>query len=130
MSNIYRSICIFFLLLAGLVISAHMIIPHDHHLSDTINGQRDGCPVSDGKSGHSTGLPVHCHAFNDLAAKKFTSIVLIKNILSGLITIIQYPEFPADDLQIKLTSILYSGKPFSDIYFPDSSPFRAPPSVS
>jgi len=130
MNRIFKSIRGFFLLLAGLAIIAHMIILHDHHLSDPINGQKDSCPVSNGKSGHHTGLPVHCHAFNDLAAEKISALNLKKNIRSGSVTIIQFPEFLVIELHAALIKNSDSRKPFPDIYFPDSSPFRAPPSVS
>jgi len=130
MNRIFKSIRGFFLLLAGLAIIAHMIILHDHHLSDPINGQKDSCPVSNGKSGHHTGLPVHCHAFNDLAAVKLFSIVLKKNIQSGFSTIIWFPDYRVNELHVILITIFGSRKPFSNIYIPDYSPFRGPPSVS
>jgi len=130
MSRIIKSIRVFFLLLAGLAIIAHMIILHDHHLSDPINGQKDSCPVSNGKSGHHTGLPVHCHAFNDLAAKKLSSLILKKNIQAGFFTIIRFPDFRVNELLVARITIFDSRKPFPNIYIPDYSPFRGPPSVS
>jgi hypothetical protein len=67
---------IFFLLLAGLAVSAHMIIPHDHHIGDSSSGQEDSCPFSSGKTDHHKGFPIHCHAFNDLASEKIVISLL------------------------------------------------------
>jgi hypothetical protein len=130
MSRFYKSIRVFFLLLAGLAISAHMIILHDHHLSDPIIGQKDSCSAADGKSGHHTGLPVHCHVFNDLAAEKLSSLVLKKYIHSGFSTIIWFPDYSVNELHVALITVFGTRKPFPDIYIPDYSPFRGPPSVS
>ena len=130
MSRVFKSVRVFVLLLAGLAISAHMIILHDHHLADQINGQKDSCPATDGKSGHHTGLPVHCHAFNDLAAGKLSSLVLKKNIHSGFSTIIWFPAYRVNELHGSRIAIHSPRKPFPDIYIPDYSPFRGPPSVN
>ncbi len=76
MCVINRKIQHFSLLLAVLIIIAHMVIPHDHHLAGTIPGQDETCPYSKNNTGNHKGFPVHCHAFNDLNAEKATSFTL------------------------------------------------------
>jgi hypothetical protein len=130
MSRIFRSVCIFFFLLAGVATVVHMIIPHDHHLADPVTGQQDKCPASNGKSSHHTGFPVHCHAFNDLAAEKLSTFIYIKNIHSGFISVIRFSDLPDPELHTGEIIIFDSGKPFPYNYSVDSCPLRAPPSIS
>jgi len=129
MCRIFRSIRVFCLLLSGLAISAHMIIPHDHHLFDTLSCHRNSCPVSDSKPVHHTGFPVHCHVFNDLAVEEFATLVLKKNTHSGFISVIWVHDFPAHELNIACIKIFDSRKPFPDTCIPVSCLLRAPPSV-
>lgn len=75
MYYINRKIQHFSLLLAVLIIIAHMIIPHDHHLAGTIPGQDDTCPFSKEETGNHEGFPIHCHAFNDLSAEEASTLV-------------------------------------------------------
>ncbi len=130
MSRILESVRNYFLLLAGLVITAHMIIPHDHHLSDQITGQNNSCPVSDSKSGHHSGFPVHCHAFNDLTAEKFPPAILQKNLQSGHVTIGRLYDITPLEFHYSKVIINYPGKPFPQIYIASANPFRAPPHLS
>jgi hypothetical protein len=71
--RIIKNIQIFFLFLAGLVLNAHMMIPHDHHQADSDFCREISYPVSKTGSAHHQGLPVHCHAFNDLTSGKVTT---------------------------------------------------------
>jgi len=125
---IIKSMRIFFLLLARLAIVAHTIIPHDHHLSGPDNGQKDSCPLSNEKSDHLPIFPLHCHAFNDLAAEKFSPIIK-QEIQTGFISLVWLPDYIIPEVNLLQTTPLDSGKPFPDIYVPDYYPFRAPPSV-
>lgn len=128
-NKIFRNITVYFLWVAGLAVNAHMIIPHDHHQVDTVAGQEDPCPVSNSKTDHHSGFPVHCHFCNDLTSEKAVTLLVYKNI--------QCKYFVAPDLFI-LTAFKpndngiqifeFTTLPFkSDI--PDLSRFRAPPSL-
>jgi hypothetical protein len=70
MIRIIKNIQIFFLLLAVFVLNAHMIIPHDHHQADSDFCNENPYPSSKTGTTHHTGLPGHCHAFNDLTSGK------------------------------------------------------------
>jgi hypothetical protein len=71
---------VFFMLLAWMILTAHQIIPHDHHLSDSFSGNEHKCPVSDSKTDHHKGFPLHCHAFNDLTSEKVLKFILANYI--------------------------------------------------
>jgi hypothetical protein len=70
MGKILRNISIFSFWLAGMALVAHLVIPHDHHISDTFSDQNNNCPAERPVTEHHNGFPIHCHAFNDLAAEK------------------------------------------------------------
>jgi hypothetical protein len=80
MTRIIKKIQFFCLFLAISVLNAHMIIPHDHHITDSDVCQDNTFPVS--KNGHTRhpGFPHHCHAFNDLASEKAITFQVIKQI--------------------------------------------------
>jgi hypothetical protein len=130
MIKILKNIPAFFLLVAGLAICAHLIIPHDHHLSDAYSYQVDKCPASNGKTSHNSGFPVHCHAFNDLASEKATSYVLTKIIQSKNISNDFLPDSFSFELSVSIITIFDIRERFSDSYFVQLSPLRAPPSSS
>ncbi len=123
---IIKSIRSFFLLLAGFLFFTHMIIPHDHHMP-VFSGQKEDCPSQHQKSDHRPLFPMHCHAFNDLAAEKCTQIIIKQEYQISFVAVIWHP--------VILTSVLFLPhgpqedllKPFQDISIPDFSPFRAPP---
>lgn len=118
----------FLLLLASLAIVAHMIIPHDHHLASQVNGLKDSCqPVREG-SHHHPLFPAHCHAFNDLAAEKFSPVILKQKIQTSYVSIVWCPNYTIPYLHIVQKVIQNSGNPFPEIYIPGFSPLRAPPS--
>jgi hypothetical protein len=113
-----------------MVMAAHMIIPHDHHFSYPESGVQDFCPAENGRSGHHPLFPVHCHAFNDLAADKFSPVAIPQHNPDGITTIIWLPDYIIPAITISQTVLPASDKPFLQIIIPDLFPFRAPPSVS
>jgi hypothetical protein len=128
--KVAKSIRAFFLLLAAMTVVVHMVIPHDHHLSGSAGGQKNSCHSSNERSHHRPLFPAHCHAFNDLAAEKFTPLIIKQETQTSFASIIWYPDYIVPDIHLSLLVIESSWKPFPDIYIPDFSPFRAPPSVS
>lgn len=125
-----KSIRNHFLLLAGFVIITHMIIPHDHHMSFPESGIKDNCPVSDKKTDHHPLIPSHCYAFNDLAAEKFTPVIIRQFDQIGFAAVIWYPDYIIPGEHLSQTVLPSSEKPFQETYVPDLFPFRAPPLFS
>jgi hypothetical protein len=77
---ILRKIPAMFLFIAGVAIMAHMIIPHDHHISDSFISQDDACPASTEQSHQKSGIPVHCHVCNELTCEKASVLVAVRCI--------------------------------------------------
>jgi hypothetical protein len=127
--GIIRYIRIFFLLIAVAILNAHIIIPHDHHQSDSDLCQENKYPVTQDKSNHHPVFPTHCHAFNDLATEKAVTYNLIKYI--------KCLDFIPGSVLIPVVSNLnISGEKTHDLFvFPidsrvkESASLRAPPSL-
>jgi len=62
MRKVLNHIIHFVLIIAGLVIFSHSIIPHDHHYEIACNDSKDEFPDHQ----HSPEHPVHCHLFNEI----------------------------------------------------------------
>ncbi len=81
----------YFLLIAGVIIFFHAILPHDHHYA------ADNTPRTT-HSQHPDNSPIHCHALNDLITdfsktglndqtiKILSESIIIQNIFSPVIT--------------------------------------------
>lgn len=87
MKKLFGNITVFALWLACTILLAHSFIPHDHHSDTSVID--DACSSHHSseseKSEKSAGFPIHCHALNDLACEKNTSLVV-------------NPNLPVDDL--------------------------------
>jgi hypothetical protein len=130
MRKVIKIIPVYFLWFAWLVVMAHLIIPHDHHLNDSFGTKDDICPVSNGKTGHSSHAPLHCHAFNDLTSEKATTFLLAKVLQDEDFIISRFSDISAFGLQIHGVTICNLQKPCRDLYFLEFSLLRAPPSLS
>jgi hypothetical protein len=117
------------LLLAGMALVSHMLIPHDHHLSGLANGSNESCPVQRERSDHHPFFPAHCLAFNDLAAEKFSPVIIKEHSQTSFVSIVWRPVYIAPGLILSHKLVEISGKPFPDNPLSDFSQFRAPPSA-
>lgn len=125
-----RYIPISFLWIAWLVLTAHFMIPHDHHLVDTFTNQENSCPVSHGSSNHHPLIPVHCHAFNDQASEKAITFVLNDNLQTDGMSFNCFSDTFLFDFQLTPITIQNIRKPFPDPYRLELSALRAPPVLS
>jgi len=115
MSKLFKNISVFPLWLAGLVIIAHLLIPHDHHFDISVSNEN---------------CPVHCHAFNDLIDEKHTALLITNQEFPSL----ELPAFEISDpipfyLIIKNNRFSDLQKPPTKFDFLKYSPLRAPPSL-
>ena len=120
---------VFFLCLAGLALSAHLLLPHDHHIVDTFSNQDENCPVSNNKSNHHSGFPIHCHAFNDLASEKSRPIKITQNIQVSFVTFGILTDTSAFKLHGSFISLTDFQKPIFDSFTLELSLLRAPPAL-
>ena len=130
MGKLFKIIPVFFIWLAGLILSAHLIVPHDHHINYTFNFQDSQCPVSENQADHHAGFPIHCQALNDLKAEE-----IVKYFFSDS-SHYEIADFSSDyrhrESSSECTFILIDihNKPFTDLFFLDFFPLRAPPALA
>jgi hypothetical protein len=127
MHKLVRNISVVFLWIAWAVLTAHLMIPHDHHLLESFNVQEESCPASNTTTSHHHELPVHCHAFNDLASEKAITYVLKINIQSDYLPFSYDNSFTVPDPKFSFASFIYIREPFPDSYILEFSSLRAPP---
>ena len=128
-TGIIKYIRALFLFLAVIILNAHMIIPHDHHQSESDLCQETKYPGSKDGRTHHPAFPVHCHAFNDLASEKA--------IVYNLINYVQCPDFtPGSFLNPAFTNLQIScGRIFDPFVLTinsgtlELSSLRAPPFI-
>ena len=120
---------VFSLWFAGFVLIAHLLLPHDHHIADTFSNQDENCPVSNDKSNHHSGFPVHCYAFNELTAGKANIYSVSKYIQDDNLSTGNCSDsftFSLPGSEIKITN---NPMPVPALYHPGLSLLRAPPSI-
>lgn len=127
MKGIIKNISLFLVWLAWLVLTAHMIIPHDHHMVESAAGQGDACPVTNDKSNHHSGFPVHCYALNDLTSEKALIFVLKDRAMFNDLFFSDFPGIFIFDTRTILISIFDVRRSFPVSYLLKSSLLRAPP---
>jgi hypothetical protein len=108
---------------------AHMIIPHDHHLSDSISYPVDNCPASERNDKHGPGIPAHCYSLNDLTSERS-----IRNIIPAQLNYRDIIPGSASGYSSLLSESYYTLLPEAQNQLPDliplpSSPLRAPPTT-
>ena len=130
MSKILKYVPVFFLWLAGLTLSAHLIIPHDHHIAGEFLNQDNNCPASNNKDDHHSGFPIHCHALNDLATEKSRPYHISQNVQVSFIEFSRFSDTSASELQLSCLSFFDLQKPVFDSYTLESSLLRAPPPIA
>jgi hypothetical protein len=128
MRKIYKYTSVFFLWLAALTLCGHLLLPHDHHIDGSFSGQNENCPASNSESGHHSGFPVHCHAFNDLVTERFRVFQILPDNQYNLNAFISSSEKIAFDLSVYCVRIIDLQKPFINSYALELFLLRAPPS--
>ncbi len=106
----YKNITSIFLLITGLVILVHLIIPHDHHY-DNLSEETHNEHQEKNDKGQE---PIHCHFFNDVVVNK--AVVSYDNIVKQISILYAYvSELNFDfDHNTILNAIFYK-----DFYYPD-----------
>jgi hypothetical protein len=127
MRKYFKYMSFFPLWLAVLTMSAHQVIPHDHHLADPFSRKDNNCNASHNRSGQKSGLPLHCHALNDLASEKSRPVQISQNIQFRFITFSILTDSSAFKLHSSWISLIDSSKPIFNSYALEFSLLRAPP---
>lgn len=130
MNKIIKYISGISLWIAGLTLCTHLLLPHDHHLTEPFSYQDNNCPVSENKSGHKPVFPPHCHAFNDFASEKERLLHTSQNFQIIFFTTGSISEASDFALQICLGHVIDIQKPVFDSFTLELSFLRAPPSLT
>lgn len=130
MSKVFKNIAIFSLWFAGLVIMAHLAIPHDHHSDCSVFSKENECHADNAKLPvKSPVFPIHCHALNDLTVEKASVIYIVHNDLStcDLFTVSSF-NLAISALDLPGIKIKDFPEPLLETDFLRLSSLRAPPS--
>ena len=130
MRKAFKYIAVYFMWLAVVTMWAHMIIPHDHHISETFSDQEQNCPASHQHPGDKSEIPVHCHAFNDLASEKARSFYISRNITDGFAALIIIPDNLISEPQISSSGITDLHVHVFSSFLDEAALLRAPPSLA
>ena len=126
MKNINKNSIPVFLLLIGVVLFLHSILPHDHHYQDdaVLQHSEDNNPHQDEEE------PLHCHFLNELIFNKTGSQQndqLIKVIPTQLLVTSQIEIVVNECLIVTPKKFREINPSFEEVFFP-CSPTRGSPS--
>lgn len=121
----------FFILIAGLIIFAHAVIPHHHHF-DSIEAHPENleCETTN-TDGHNENPDTHCHALNIIVSEKSGNSTVNSSLVSqlhfGLFSVNAKPEI-AFNFNGKTLVIYFGFSPPRQIFLSNHS-LRAPPAT-
>ena len=114
-----------FLLITGLVLFSHYVIPHDHHYDNFAEANHNE-QQGKNKKGHE---PIHCHFFNNIVIDNNSSTAN-QNLVKQITLLFSYiPElyFNFENTTV-LKSIFYNDFHYSNfLVYIDISPTRGSP---
>ena len=116
--------------IAGLTVGAHLIIPHDHHSDESFIEQDVNCPASGHESEDKSGLPLHCHAFNDLTSERLKPFQISENIQFSFVIFSIITDTSDIVSSSSYISLIELSKPFIDSGLLKFSSLRAPPALA
>ena len=130
MNKFVKCVSVFFLWLATISVSAHLFIPHDHHLTDTLPNQDKNCPASNQSSDNHSGLPIHCLAFNDFTSEKNRPLQLIDNLHISFDILNVLNNTTSSFISGSFITLKEFSKPFFGTSVRRSTSLRAPPALT
>lgn len=110
--------------------SAHQVIPHDHHIDNVSVNQDKTCPVQNNDSRHHPGFPAHCHAFNDITSEKSRVFQISQSIQLDFLSLSILPDNSTVHLRVTSYGLADLHKPFIDPCLLEFSLLRAPPAAA
>jgi hypothetical protein len=126
MVKIFKHIPVLLLWLAGLTLTAHQLIPHDHCINDPFSK----CQAPLSNSHHKSGFPAHCHAFNDLIMEKLRPDYISHNTQVDFIAFAILTDKLSFKIQVTGERIFHIPE---SVFYSDRlklSSLRAPPSFA
>jgi len=129
-SKALKNIAVFSLWLAGLVIIAHLMVPHDHHSDCSVFNEENECHASNTTlPATAPAFPIHCHALNDMTFEKASvTIAVYKEFTACDLFTVSFFDSAISTLDLPGIKIKDFPKPLLETDFLRLAPFRAPPS--
>jgi len=124
MATNYKNTISIFLLITGLVMFSHSLIPHDHHYDNHLETTNEEYQEKNEKGQE----PIHCHFFNDIVIEKIS--ISHKSIVKPISLFIVYITNISFDFTEDLVNKSFTNQAF---HFPDkiflspNSPTRGSP---
>lgn len=121
----------FLILIAGIIIFAHAVIPHHHHF-DNIEAHPDNseCKTSNSDR-HGENPETHCHALNIIVSEKSSHVVVKSSPASqlhfDLFNIATKPNIALNN-NGEIHTVYFGFSPYKQIFLTNHS-LRAPPAT-
>jgi len=129
-SKLFKNTAIFTIWLAGLVILAHLLVPHDHHSDSYVFNKENVYHLNDIEHPVKTPIvPFHCHAFNDLTVEKMSMVISAGTFPTCDLFMISFLDSFIKDPGSVCFHVSDSHNRLIEKDFLRLSPLRAPPSV-
>ena len=121
----------FLVLIAGIIIFAHAVVPHNHHFytSDTYSENLECNTTKSDK--HGENPETHCHALNIIVSEKSSNVAVNSSLISQL-------HFDLFDIETNPSLVLNINEIINTTYIEFSPPkslfltnllLRAPPAI-
>jgi len=129
-----KSIGVFFLWIAGLVILGHELVPHHHHYhsaypSSPYSVENEFCEHSHEHDEPSDNSEKHCHAFNDITVERQNIKILTPKAFSdqGLFLLPVFISGRFHKLEFQSYALFLPEISDPGIFILSNSPHRGPP---
>jgi hypothetical protein len=129
----FKTISIFFIWIACLILFAHQLIPHDHHSDISFSDDKIACTSHQSNQGshNHTGFPMHCHSLNDLTFEKRLIVMPSCNELQIFCFLsLRNNDLKSIEEAIIQTFFIVQKEPLFSCRFFTSSSLRAPPTLA
>jgi len=120
----YKNTISIFLLITGLVILSHSILPHDHHYDNHLETTHE----EHQEKNTSGNEPIHCHFFNDIVIEKVS--ISHKSIVKPISLFILYITNISFNFTEDLGHKSFTNQAFhfpSKLFLSENSPTRGSP---
>lgn len=123
MKKIFKNTTLFFILIAGLVIFLHSLIPHNHHynLADDL---------ADEQQNDEDSVPIHCHFLDYVTVDQTTQKTVIQKVVQQPVLFVVLSSFNFKEKLNKQPSFINSDPKSDLLTFIKTSPTRGSPFFS
>jgi hypothetical protein len=130
MKKVISKIPVLFLWAAWILLTAHSVIPHDHHSPESSGRTETSCPARGHETDHHSKIPGHCHALNVLTSEKVQAYSFLINFRCNDFIQEDVLQIKTSGLYLHSCKILYLPEHLPVSHLHELSPFRAPPVLS